>query len=301
MIASITVTYQPDLPTLQRQLDSIRGQVQHMLVIDNGSAAPLLTKLQALCHTAGAQLSALERNTGIAHAQNQGIAIARSLGAELLLLLDQDSEAMPNMVPTLQEALASNPQAAAAGPSTFDERTGRSFFFLQHFDHGFWPTLWIPAPNQALPPTVEVACLIASGSLLRTSALGTTEPMLASWFIDHIDSEWCFRMRSQGWTLLGVPQARLRHTLGDKVTQIWFLRWRQVSHHSPLRDFYMFRNSILLAQKTYVSRRWSIYILARLVLFAGFFLAFTPQRPQRLKMMLCGILHGLQGRTGPWA
>ena len=28
--------------------------------------------------------------------------------------------------------------------------------------------------------------------------------MCASWFIDHVDSEWCLRMRAQGWLLLGV-------------------------------------------------------------------------------------------------
>lgn len=299
MIASITVTYQPDLPTLQRQLDSLRGQVQHMLVIDNGSSELFIHSLRRLCEDTGANLHQLGTNTGIAHAQNEGIYAALALGVDGVLLLDQDSEAMPGMVPALRQALEDNPRAAAAGPSTFDDRTGRSFFFLLNFDHGIWPKLWSPGPSP-LPQSIEVASLIASGTLIRASALQYQAPMLASWFIDHIDSEWCFRMRAEGWTLLGVPHAQLSHKLGDKVTQVWFLRWRQVAHHSPLRDFYMFRNSILLVQKTYVSWRWKLYILARLVLFSGFFLTFTPQRPLRLKMMTQGIFDGLRGRTGPW-
>nr|WP_315238341.1 glycosyltransferase family 2 protein [uncultured Albidiferax sp.] len=298
MITSITVTYQPELATLQRQLNSLRGQVQHMLVIDNGSPELLLDGLRSLCQSFGASLHPLGSNTGIAHAQNIGIHAALALGAEMVLLLDQDSEAMPGMVPALHQALVDNPKAAAAGPSTFDERTGRSFFFLLNFDHGIWPKLWSPGARP-LPRSVEVACLIASGTLIHARVLHQPAPMLANWFIDHIDSEWCFRMRAQGWTLLGVPGAQLSHKLGDKVTQIWFLRWRQVAHHSPLRDFYMFRNSILLTQKTYVTFRWKLYVLARLVLFTGFFLAFTPQRPLRLKMMVQGIFDGLRGRTGP--
>jgi len=299
MIASVTVTYQPDLAVLRKQLDSLRGQVQHMLVVDNGSPEAILHSLCRLCEDMGASLHLLGANTGIAHAQNEGIRAAHVLGADSILLLDQDSEAMPGMVPALHQALADNPKAAAAGPSTFDERTGRNFFFLLNFDYGIWPKLWFPGLNP-LPKSIEVASLIASGTLIRASVLRHPAPMLASWFIDHIDSEWCFRMRAEGWTLLGVPSARLSHKLGDKVTQVWFFRWRQVAHHSPLRDFYMFRNSILLTQKTYVSWRWKLYILARLVLFSGFFLAFTSQRPLRLKMVAKGILDGLRGRTGPW-
>jgi rhamnosyltransferase len=123
--------------------------------------------------------------------------------------------------------------------------------------------------------------------------------MRASWFIDHVDSEWCLRMRAQGWLLLGVSEAVLKHRLGDKVTRLWLLRWRQVAHHSPLRDYYMFRNSVLLAREPYVPLRWKLYFLSRLVQFAGFFLPFAPERGQRLRMMATGILHGLQGRTGP--
>jgi rhamnosyltransferase len=297
MIISITVTYQPDISVLEKQLNSIRDQVQRIFIIDNGSAEHILDNLSILCKNAGAILYALGRNTGIAHAQNVGIQAARNAEATMLLLLDQDSEALPGMVLALHQALQENPRAAAAGPSTIDQRTGRRFFFV--CDTGWWPTHWKPS-NSSNTGLIEVGFLIASGTLLRSTAVDRAEPMAAAWFIDHIDTEWCLRIRAQGWTLLGVPNARLSHMLGDKVTQIWFLRWRQVAHHSPQRDFYMFRNSILLTQKPYVSWRWKLYILARLVLHAGFFLAFAPQRPLRLKMITQGIFDGLRGHTGPW-
>ena len=123
--------------------------------------------------------------------------------------------------------------------------------------------------------------------------------MRSEWFIDHIDSEWCLRTRSQGWILLGVPDAVLHHRLGDKVSRIWFLRWRQVAHHSALRDYYMFRNSILLARQSYVPLRWKLFFLSRLVQFAGFFLVFVPQRQHRMALMAQGLRDGLAGRTGP--
>jgi rhamnosyltransferase len=296
MIASITVTYYPDLAALQRQLDSVAEQVHTMVVVDNGSPAPVLAALRALCTKLGALLLPLPHNQGIGAAQNAGIAQARQQGAQWVLLLDQDSEATPQMVGTLHAALQAQPRAAAAGPSSIDQRTGTHSFFVT--DPGQWPRRWQPEPGVPHAP-IEVGFLIASGTLLRCAALGDTSPMRASWFIDHVDSEWCLRMRAQGWLLLGVSEAVLKHRLGDKVTRLWLLRWRQVAHHSPLRDYYMFRNSILLAREPYVPLRWKLYFLSRLVQFAGFFLPFAPERGQRLRMMATGILHGLQGRTGP--
>ncbi|WP_394792128.1 glycosyltransferase family 2 protein [Rhodoferax sp.] len=297
MLVSITISFHPDLVLLRQQFDSLRGQVDRMLVIDNGSKNEVLESLRSLCQAFGCTLHALGHNTGIAHAQNVGIQAAQQVGAKMLLLLDQDSIATPGMVKTLSRALEQHPRAAAAGPSSVDQRTGSHSFFVR--DGYFGPRRWKPINIEKSEP-IHVGFLIASGTLIRASALENPEPMLASWFIDHVDTEWCLRIRSQGWTLLGVAQAQLQHQLGDKVSTIWLLRTRQVAHHSPLRDYYMFRNSILLVHKRYTPWRWKVYFLARLIQFSGFFLTFTPQRLTRFKMMAYGVLHGLQGRTGPW-
>lgn len=297
MIASITVTYQPDITALQEQFESLRGQVDRTWVIDNGSSREILDLLQALCRSANAELQALGYNSGIAHAQNVGIEAARNEGATHVLLMDQDSTASDDMVSALAHALDSAPLAAAAGPSSVDKRTGRRSFFV--LDNGWWPLQWAP-PEAASHPPLAVGFLIASGTLLRCAALKGNEQMRAHWFIDHVDSEWCLRIRANGWTLLGVPSAVLHHRLGDRVSRIWFLRWRQVAHHNALRDYYMFRNSLLLARQAYVPLRWKVFFLSRLVQFAGFFLFFVGQRRERFAMMARGLVDGMRGRTGPW-
>jgi len=296
MIASVTVTYQPDLIALRQQLVSLQWQVQKMFVVDNGSTAPLRQELTALCLEYDADLEVLPYNSGIAHAQNIGIGAALAQNASLILLMDQDSESVAGMVDTLAHALNESPQAAAAGPRSIDRRTGHSSFLI---DTGIWPRLC--ALDQKTPhDPIEVGFLISSGTLIRVQALGSATPMQSDWFIDHVDSEWCLRVRSQGWKLLGVPNAHLMHRLGDEVTKIWFLRWRQVAHHSPLRDYYMFRNSIFLVKKNYVQLRWKLFFLSRLFQYAGFFLIFTPKRIVRAKMMMEGLLDGLSGKAGTW-
>ncbi len=264
-----------------------------MLVYDN---APWDPALLALCHEFGAQLFSLGHNTGVGFAQNRGLELAIKSGAEAILLMDQDSEPQANMVVLLAQVLQQNSHAAAAGASSVDLRTQRRSYF--EVDTGGWPGRWTPkgdTPGQ----TVNAAYLIASGSLLRVAALHAIGLMREDWFIDHVDTEWSLRARARGWWMVGVADAQLGHRLGDKVTTIWFGRVRQVSHHSPQRNYYMFRNTLLLLQEPFVARHWRFYHLTRMVQLFCFFLAFAPQRWLRFRLMRRGLMDGLRGRTGP--
>ena len=292
-LVSVTVSFRPDLQALGTQLATLRSQVDHMLVMNNNVED---RSILATCQAHGAQLISLGRNTGIGFAQNRGIELAIQSGADAILLMDQDSEPQPGMVRLLVEALAQNPQAAAAGASSVDLRTKRRSYF--EWDTGSWPGRWTPAVGLS-GQTVHAAYLIASGSLLRVAALHTIGLMREDWFIDHVDTEWSLRARSKGWIMLGVADAQLGHRLGDKVTKIWFGRPRQVPHHSPQRNYYMFRNALLLLQEPFVAAHWRRYHLTRLVQLFFFFLAVAPQRWLRLRLMLRGLSDGLRGRTGP--
>ncbi|MEO5797743.1 MAG: glycosyltransferase family 2 protein [Rhodoferax sp.] len=293
MIVSITICYRPDLSALRRQLDHLHGQVNTMLVINNGES-PI--GLAELCGELKVSLTSLGSNKGIAHAQNIGIQQAIHLGAQMVLLMDQDSEPQPGMVCHLSAALRAFPRAAAAGPCVQDMRNLKRSYFLT--DTRAHPQTWMPAPGIA-HQTIEAAYLIASGSLLQVRALAGIGPMRDDWFIDHIDTEWCLRARAKGWQMIGVADACLGHRLGEKMTTVWWLRERQVPHHSPLRHYYMFRNTILLVREPYVAWHWKRYHLLRLLKLFVFFLALVPQRAPRLRMMLRGLWDGMRNRTGP--
>ena len=292
LVASVTICYQPDMDALRRQLEGLHEQVHMRLVVSNSAHS---TNLANLCKILGVHLVQLGTNRGIAHAQNTGITQAMQQGAHMVLLMDQDSEPQPGMVGRLVSALASNPQAAAAGPSTLDLRSQQATYFLVDTDKR--PRAWVPPTNGARNP-VEVSYLIASGCLFKVSALADIGLMRADWFIDHIDTEWGLRARSKGWTILGVADAQLGHRLGEKMSRIWWLRERQVPHHSPLRHYYMFRNTILLIREPFVPWHWKRHHAMRLAKLGGFFLALAPQRGPRLRMMLQGLWDGLRGRSG---
>ena len=124
--------------------------------------------------------------------------------------------------------------------------------------------------------------------------------MNEGYFIDHVDTEWCLRARMAGWQIFGVCAARLTHALGDRIIRIWFGRWREVSVHSPLRDYYILRNTVLMLRQVPMTWSWRFAQLGRIVQFLVFFGLAVPPRGRRFGMMMKGIWHGVVGRMGAY-
>src|SRR5437899_6474807 len=81
----VLVAYHPQEPVLRGVLDSIAHQATRIIVVDNteGAGPPL--------DVAPAQYLRLGQNMGVAAAQNKGISLALSQGADYVWLSDQDT------------------------------------------------------------------------------------------------------------------------------------------------------------------------------------------------------------------
>lgn len=331
-VTAVVVTHHPDIAQLLQLLDILHAQVGQVVIVDNGSGPGLAAALAPALAVRGREAWELLRkrdNLGIAAAQNLGAerALARP-GCHYVLLCDQDSLPAPYMVQQLRAALRARPAAgaaplAAAGPWTVDQRSGAHAVLV--VDRGRGPRRWhppppaplqtppqaplrsppqTPAPAPQAPPApgaaspVDVALLIASGSLLPAAVLHRLRGMRGEYFIDHVDTEWCLRARAAGYRLAVVPTAQLRHRLGDTVRTVWFFGRRQVAWHTPLRDYYMFRNTLLMLRDLPLSGAWRRHLLWRLLQYAGYFVVLGDQRVLRLRRMLLGLRHGRSRSAG---
>lgn len=300
-VVAVVVTYQPQISLLDNLLDNLSKQVKSIIIVDNGSIPSTENWIKAH-QKPNITVLILGENRGIAFAHNLGIKWAQAQGAGFVLLMDQDSIPSPDMVEKLLLALVegkgkAGEVAIAAGPACVDMRTGKKSLFVIE-NHGIlrrWREKYATPKNSILS---EVCFLISSGTLINLNYLERVGGMRANYFIDHVDTEWCFRARANGYILLGVPAAEMLHTLGDKVKNVWFFGMRQVAYHSPLRDYYMFRNTILMFHDVKLTLVWQFYLLWRLVQFSGYFLVFTPQRRQRFYCMALGVAHGVLGKRG---
>lgn len=294
-VTAVVVTYEPDTTATEPLLRALTEQCRAVVVVDNGSAPALREELRATCAALGAELVELATNEGIAAAQNVGIRRART---GYVLLMDQDSLPAPDMVARLvaaaRSAEAAGLRVGAVGPVSSDTRsTTEQMVYVSR--------TWGPrraTAEQMRNERVEAAFLIASGCLVPAPVLADVGLMNEAWFIDHVDLEWGLRARRAGYGLYAVPGAHLDHALGDRLTKLPG-RAQEVHVHSPVRTYYLARNTVLLLRSGLLGARWSVGYVVWLAKYVAFNSLLAAPRRERVRRMAQGLRDGVLRRTGP--
>jgi len=295
-VCAVVVTFHPDLAVLECALEALAPQVSRVVVVDNGSTAAGVAAIDRLPGAGRRTVLALGDNFGVAAAHNRGIDWARRQGFGYVLLLDQDSEPAPGMVQSLLEAhveASRRRRVSAVGPRYVDRERGFSSYFVR-FGLLTFRRIFCDGSERL----IETDFLISSGALISIDALDAIGGMDEALFIDHVDTEWFLRARSLGFASFGVCAAEMRHSLGNDTIRLPLLGNRNIPVHSPLRHYYVFRNSVLLMKRPYPPAAWRANNLFRLSASFLVFMLFAPRRLARLAMIAKGIGHGLRNRSG---
>lgn len=301
MIAAVILTFHPDLKILTEELNSICRQVSRVLIVDNGSSWDMDHFLDRLPITTVNKIDMyrFEVNVGVGAGHNHGIEWAKCIGASHVLILDDDSIPDLNMVSRLFSAITKlesvGVPVAAVGPRYIDRYSGNVSGFVRL---GLMALRRVPCQNED-GELIQTDFLISSGLLIPLTVIDKIGAMDIDFFIDHVDTEWMLRAHAHGYQAYGVCDALMGHSLGSATRRIWLGHWRNIPIHSPVRHYYVFRNTILLVRRRYSSTRWATNVLLRLFFIMIFFIVFIPERHLRLKYIVAGIVDGFSGITGP--
>ena len=308
-VYAVVVTYEPHPERLQQVLAAIEPQVQHLLVVDNSETASAQGLVQqAVQSLTQVELHKTESNLGLSMAYNIAIDRARGSEASHLLLLDQDSVVADDMVTALLAGIARGQveagqlgmQGAPAmvGPWYTDELTGRRSVVLRtgRFLVNYVPTpANLSAEQLADMPVMPTEMLISSGSLVAMPTFDALGELDGALFIDHVDTDWCLRIRHSGRWMAVVPDAHMHHQLGDRALRLWWRRWRLLPVHSPIRLYYTFRNSLWLYVRPHAHWRWILFDLKRLCAVTVIHMLAKGPRWPRIKEIVRGLRDGLAG------
>ncbi len=203
------------------------GQVARVIAVDN-TPAPDASVGERLVEL-GVQLVPMGGNRGIAAALNAGCSAARSQGFTWVLTLDQDSTPAPDMVQRLTLCLA-------------DGNAGDVFLAapVWQIEGGL--------EEHPSPGCIELDFAMTSGNLLRLEAWEALGGFREDFFIDAVDTEFCFRGRKHGLRILQRRDAVLIHRPG-RLEERHFPFKHFVSNYSPLRRYYMTRNLLQVARE----------------------------------------------------
>ena len=298
LVDAVLVTYHPNTDTLAKALRSLCPQVDHVQIVDNTPSGLADSAIAEALDSAGqvnVTVRKLGSNRGIAYAQNFGIKCAQERGCEFVILSDQDtvfpSDCVKVLVGAIERLEQQGAKIAAIGPAYVNSHSTDQRPYFLGFDQGWTSKV------QKDSGCVEVSGVIASGKLIRLSALQEIGLMNEDLFIDWVDFEWCWRAIASGYKIIGCFDTVIEHQLGDDSVQIgrgYF------SVRSPTRSYYIARNGIFLAMRSKVLPAAAARAVGyRAIVWSIFACLFTRPRLGHAVHVLRGIFHGLAGYLGP--
>jgi rhamnosyltransferase len=282
----IIVCYRPDIAQLISLCDRAVADGAKVILVDN-TEAPYLhdDKLPDGC-----SLITLGFNSGIAHAQNVGLATALAAGADILLFFDQDSKVEPGLLSSLVSSLSAGiPEVVS--PLCVDDASNSAEPAERVNRYGFSTRIH---DAEALT-RYAVDIVISSGTAATREVFEIAGTFDEAFFIDFVDAEWCLRCRSKNIPIYVVPTAVMRHSIGSGHVRLGPFT---VLVHSSTRCYYQIRNCFLLFRRSHVPLVWASKQLLSVILSRILLLFFVKPRSAYLKSYLFAVRDGLKGVGG---
>jgi rhamnosyltransferase len=277
-LCAIVTAYRPD-DAFASRFAPIVATCRSIIVVDNTPGGHPFADL-------GAPFVVLQdgRNKGLGKALNLGIARARELGCDAVVLFDQDSRPSSSLVTGLLAALdRGDPARSVVAPTHLDDQNAVA----------------TPAPARptrgGLRPTT---CLPTSGMLFRIEAWPSSPHFSEELFLDLVDFDWCWRMREVGWRFYRVSDVPMLHRLGLAERKLFGLTFHVPA---PYRHYFQFRDTLRVTPRAYVPLYSKIRLLGILPLKLLAYPWLLDRGVERLRWMLLGIADAWRGRGGAGA
>lgn len=288
-ICGIVVSYNPTVGILTN-VTALSAQVDHVVVVDNGSEGESCDYLRQLGTIPNVSLVYHNANLGIATALNTGVQWALRYHYRWVATFDQDSQVTLNMLTLMLEAYEAFPdqnRIAIISPQYRDQSTGRIMAGATR-------------KQQDNVKYARVLTTMTSGNLVNTNIFQSVGFFEDAMFIDLVDAEFCLRCARAGYVIIEAQQALLDHNLGRPSQHKLFWKRPFVSNHSAIRRYYITRNKVFV-YKNY-ARSYPVWVLVDIYAYMkdciGLVL-FEQDRKNKINFIVRGIWDGIRGRLGP--
>ncbi len=217
--AAVVVLYYPEINVFDK-INSYINQVDKLYVIDNSEKvnSDIIEKIKLLKNV---EYSYNNSNIGIAAALNIGAKKAIDESYRYLLTMDQDSQASEGMVVRQLEIMKSSSEIGIVAAEPFNP---------EYQDY------------TTKTCTKEVMYTITSGNLLNLLAYRVVGGFWEELFIDHVDHEYCLRLKKFGYKIYKTNEVVVFHKIGNAVQKSFIGFNFYALNHPPIRLYYRTRN-----------------------------------------------------------
>jgi rhamnosyltransferase len=283
MICGVVISYNPSAAILTN-IEALRGQVEHVLVVDNTPKTHSMSILTDLENLNCCTVIRNGKNLGMAAALNIGIRYAMAEDFEWVILFDQDSRICENFITGMMSGCACTSGHGKAGvlfPRCKDSRLG----------------VFLPTDRAA---NGDVRDCMTSGSMVHAGTFRALGMMDEELFIDYVDLDFCLRLRAAGLKLVECPEAVLMHSLGRMTQHRLLGKTFSTTNHSAKRRYYITRNRLVVMRRYFrFDRQWAFGDFRSMVKESIKILFCEKDKLAKAGYMLRGIFDAAFNRLGP--
>jgi GT2 family glycosyltransferase len=230
---------------------TVRDQVDHVYVVDNGSSTDDIASLRRL---ADSRTTIIENglNLGYAGGCNRGLEEAVAAGFDAVFIMNNDAFPRPGCLEKLTSRLSASPSIAAVGPTVIrhgtDEVLHTACALEPRSGRGRWLQRGIPLSDLSDRP-IRSDYLSGEAMLVRTASIRQIGMFDPRYFCYCEDVDWGVRARRAGWGIEVLPDARVEHIVGATSAGL-------------VGTYYRARNLPLLLRVTFGRTRFVALVLS---------------------------------------
>ena len=287
IVCGVVITYLPTDGFADR-LAAMAEQVDMLAIVDNSVSSAVNARTQTLAGELGAHFISNAQNLGMATALNQGVAFAMAHGAEWVVFFDQDSKPIEDFRQEIEAVWTNYREAKPLGIVGCN-------YIIKGTEISRFPT--DGADLKSYRPTDSV---ITSGSAYEMAMISKLGPFKDEYFIDGVDTEYCWRALTNGYRVCRTRKPLLEHALGAPTYHNFMGRRFGTSNHRAFRKYFMTRNAILIFREYFFRLPGpSLRLLGVQLKSAILLCAFETDKRRKLSLVLRGLWHGLIERVDP--
>lgn len=265
------VLYNPDLQRLSENINSCLQQVDHLVLVDNGSDN--INKIKEI-YASNDKISFIcnKNNNGIAYALNQITDYASKNNFEYFLTLDQDSVMKNNYLKEMIKNIPTSINWGIACPEIIDINLAEEKFL----------------GSKEISEIKNAKDVITSGCIVKTKIAKNIGGFNNDLFIDYVDVDFNQRMLLDGYKIIKIGSAILFHEIGKSEYRRFLGTKILVDNHNAMRRYYITRNRLFFSRKYfgkkgYYKERFTVFLSEWKIIF------FEEDKILKIKSVRKGI------------
>lgn len=221
------------LASLYREVDSIDYEV---LVIDNGSVDGTADAVKRRFDRV--KIIENQKNLGFAAGNNQGL---KAMSSRYAVLLNSDTIVLKGTFKRLAAFMDEQPDVAVVGPQLINKDGSKQNCFhnfpsliTEIFGLGLLKSLFprrYPGKRRNYTEPLEVDAILGACLMVRREVIEKIGLMDEGYFFFLEETDWCYRMKRDGWNIYHIPDTKIIHLHGESTkkklpVQTWIEYYR---------------------------------------------------------------------------